>query len=111
MLDPEELDELIVDTNETLDGLRDLARGIFPPLLAEQGIVAALRAHIRKVGANATVEAAIGFADRRFDADTEAGVYFCCLQAIQNVIRHADNAAVRGRPVPRRGRDRVRDPR
>jgi signal transduction histidine kinase len=51
-----------------------------------------LRAHIRKVGANATVEAAIGFADRRFDADIEAGVYFCCLQAIQNVIRHADNA-------------------
>jgi len=93
VFDPEELDELIVDTNETLDGLRDLARGIFPPLLAEQGIVAALRAHIRKVGANATVEAAIGFADRRFDADTEAGVYFCCLQAIQNVIRHAHNAA------------------
>jgi signal transduction histidine kinase len=90
--EPEELDELIVHANDTLDGLRDLARGIFPPLLAEQGIVAALRAHIRKVGANATVEAAVGFADRRFDADTEAGVYFCCLQAIQNVIRHADNA-------------------
>ena len=95
----------------TLDGLRDLARGIFPPLLAEQGIVAALRAHIRKVGANATVEAAIGFADRRFDADTEAGVYFCCLQAIQNVIRHARQRCERGRPVPPRGRDHVRDPR
>lgn len=89
---PEELDPLVDQANATLDGLRDLARGIFPPLLAEQGIVAALRAHIRKVGANATVEAAIGFADRRFDADTEAGVYFCCLQAIQNVIRHAENA-------------------
>ena len=87
-----ELDDLIVYTNETLGGLRDLARGIFPPLLAEQGVVAALGAHIRKVGANATVEASIGFADRRFDADTEAGVYFCCLQAIQNVIRHANNA-------------------
>ena len=92
VIDPDELDGLIAHTNETLDGLRDLARGIFPPLLAEQGIVAALRAHIRKVGANATVEAAIGFADRRFDADAEAGVYFCCLQAIQNVIRHAGNA-------------------
>ena len=92
VVDPDELDGLIVHTNETLDGLRDLARGIFPPLLAEQGVVAALRSHIRKVGANATVEAAIGFADRRFDADTEAGVYFCCLQAVQNVIRHAHNA-------------------
>jgi len=92
VVDPAEVDGLIVHTNETLDGLRDLARGIFPPLLAEQGVVAALRAHIRKVGANATVEAAIDFAGRRFDADTEAGVYFCCLQAIQNVIRHANNA-------------------
>jgi len=90
--DADELDELITQTNDTLDGLRDLARGIFPPLLAEQGVVAALRAHIRKTGANATVEAGLGFDDQRFDADTEAGVYFCCLQAIQNVIRHANNA-------------------
>jgi len=36
---------------------------------------------------------ASGSAFPRFDADIEAGVYFCCLQAIQNVIRHADNAA------------------
>ena len=58
--DADELDELITQTNDTLDGLRDLARGIFPPLLAEQGVVAALRAHIRKTGANATVEAGLG---------------------------------------------------
>jgi signal transduction histidine kinase len=90
---PDELDVLTDQANATLDGLRDLARGIFPPLLAEQGVVAALLAHIRKVGANATVEASAAFGGRRFDPDTEAGVYFCCLQAIQNVIRHADNAA------------------
>ncbi len=86
------LDRLGEDANTTLEGLRDLARGIFPPLLADQGIVSALEAHIRKVGANATVEASDGFRGRRFDADTEACVYFCCLQAIQNVIRHAGNA-------------------
>jgi signal transduction histidine kinase len=90
---PEDLDVLVDQANATLDGLRDLARGIFPPLLAEQGVVATLLAHIRKVGANATVEASAAFRGRRFDPDTEAGVYFCCLQAIQNVIRHADNAA------------------
>jgi signal transduction histidine kinase len=89
---PDQLDGLIDQANETLEGLRDLARGIFPPLLAEQGVVAALRAHIRKVGANATVEASAAFGGRRFDPDTEAGIYFCCLQAIQNVIRHAANA-------------------
>jgi signal transduction histidine kinase len=90
---PEELDVLVDQANATLDGLRDLARGIFPPLLADQGVVAALLAHIRKVGANATVEASAAFGGRRFDPDTEAGIYFCCLQAIQNVIRHAGNAA------------------
>ena len=90
---PDDLDPLLEDANATLESLRDLARGIFPPLLADQGIVPALEAHIRKVGANATVEPEPGFAARRFDADTEACLYFCGLQAIQNVIRHADNAA------------------
>ena len=61
-------------------------------MLAEQGVVAALGAHIRKVGANATVEASDAFGFRRFDPDIEAGIYFCCLQAIQNVLRHAGNA-------------------
>jgi signal transduction histidine kinase len=88
-----ELDALGEKTNATLEGLRDLARGIFPPLLAEKGLATALEAHIRKVGANAVVEAPAGFAERRFDDDIEACVYFCCLQTIQNVLRHAGNAA------------------
>jgi signal transduction histidine kinase len=86
------LDDLTWQANSTLEGLRDLARGIFPPLLADRGIVPALRAHVRKVGADATVDASLGFDDERFDPDTEATVYFCCLQAIQNVVRHAGNA-------------------
>jgi signal transduction histidine kinase len=94
--EPEQLDPLIGRANDTLEGLRDLARGVFPPLLADQGIVPALEAHIRKVGAAATVDAP-GLAGRRFDADVEACAYFCCLQAIQNVLRHAGNAPSRVR--------------
>ncbi len=86
-----QLDVLGERANETLEGLRDLARGIFPPLLADKGIQAALEAHIRKVGANATVDVDPAIGKARFDADIEACVYFCCLQAIQNVIRHAAN--------------------
>jgi signal transduction histidine kinase len=88
----ERLDALTARANETLEGLRDLARGIFPPLLADQGVVAALEAHIRKVGANAKVHATPEFTADRFDADVEACLYFCSLQAIQNVLRHAGNA-------------------
>jgi len=85
------LERLGAEATTTLEGLRDLARGIFPPLLAEKGVVAAIQAHIRKVGASATVEAPTVGADR-FDADTEAALYFICLQALQNVSRHAGNA-------------------
>jgi signal transduction histidine kinase len=95
--EPEQLDPLIDRANDTLDGLRDLARGVFPPLLADQGVVPALEAHIRKVGAHATVEVDPSVAGRRFDADVEACAYFCCLQAIQNVLRHAGNATARVR--------------
>jgi signal transduction histidine kinase len=92
---PAELDPLIDRANDTLEGLRDLARGVFPPLLADQGIVPALQAHVRKVGAHTTIVADPSVAGRRFDADIEACVYFCCLQAIQNVLRHAANAPSR----------------
>ena len=87
------LDQLGLDATATLEGLRDLARGIFPPLLADQGVVAALDAHTRKVGAHAIIEATPAFTAQRFDVDVEACIYFCCLQAIQNVVRHAGNAA------------------
>ena len=86
------VDEATERANATLEGLRDLARGIFPPLLVDQGIVPALEAHIRKVGANATIDAASAVRGVRFDADVEACTYFVCLQALQNVLRHAANA-------------------
>jgi signal transduction histidine kinase len=86
------VDEVAERAKATLEGLRDLARGIFPPLLADQGIVPALEAHIRKVGANATLDAATAVRGARFDADIEACAYFVCLQALQNVQRHAANA-------------------
>jgi signal transduction histidine kinase len=89
------LDALTDRANATLEGLRDLARGIFPPLLADKGVVAALEAHIRKVGANAEVRATPAFTGQRFDADVEACLYFCCLQAIQNVMRHAGDTPCR----------------
>jgi signal transduction histidine kinase len=86
------LDGLGTGTTATLEELRDLARGIFPPLLIDKGVAPALEAHVRKVGVGATVEAAPGFADARFDDEVEACVYFCCLQALQNVARHAPGA-------------------
>jgi signal transduction histidine kinase len=69
-----------------LDDLRDLARGIYPPLLAEQGLVPALQAQARKVALPVEIDAdGIG----RYPQDTEAAVYFCTLEALQNITKYA----------------------
>jgi signal transduction histidine kinase len=77
-----------------LDDLRDLARGIYPPLLAEQGLIAALHAQAHKTPLPVLIEAdGIG----RYPPDTETTVYFCTLEALQNIAKYAGatQAAIR----------------
>jgi signal transduction histidine kinase len=74
------------DAVDALENLRDLARGIYPPLLADQGLAAALEAQARKSPVPVTMEA-----DRlgRFPQEAEAAVYFCALEALQNIAKYA----------------------
>jgi signal transduction histidine kinase len=86
--------ELQVDSSEALENLRDLARGIYPPLLADKGLAAALGSAARKSPVPVIVESdGIG----RHPQDVEAAVYFCCLEALQNIAKYAEasNALVR----------------
>jgi signal transduction histidine kinase len=86
------LGELQADAAGALGNLRDLARGIYPPLLADLGLAAALDAQARKSAVPVTVEAdGIG----RFSQDTEAAVYFCCLEALQNIAKYAQATSAR----------------
>lgn len=72
--------------------LRNLARGLYPPVLAEQGLATALRAHAREVPLPVTVQAdGVG----RYDRTVESTVYFCCLEAMHNATKHADASALR----------------
>jgi signal transduction histidine kinase len=78
--------ELQVEAASALENLRDLARGIYPPLLADLGLAAALHAQASKSPVPVAVDAdGIG----RFPQDTEAAVYFCCLEALQNTAKYA----------------------
>jgi len=82
---------LQTDTSEALENLRDLARGIYPPLLADQGLVAALQSQARKSVVPVSVEAdGVG----RYPRETEAAVYFSCLEALQNVAKYANASRV-----------------
>ncbi|MFN2466454.1 MAG: sensor histidine kinase [Candidatus Dormibacteria bacterium] len=74
------------EADETLSTLRDLARGIYPPLLAEKGLVAALEAQTRKATVPVTLAAGeVG----RYSQEIEAAVYFSCLEGLQNVQKYA----------------------
>jgi signal transduction histidine kinase len=80
------LSDVQADMQAAMDDLRDLARGIYPPLLADQGLAVALEAQARKAAVPVSVEAgAMG----RFPQEVEAAVYFCCLEALQNVAKYA----------------------
>ena len=74
------------DTDEALETLRDLARGIYPPLLADRGLAAALDAQARKATLPVDVDAD---GSARYPQDAEAAVYFCVLEALQNVQKYA----------------------
>jgi signal transduction histidine kinase len=80
------LAELRQDAAGAVEELRDLARGIYPPMLANKGLVAALEAQARKAPVPTSVTAdGVG----RYPQELEATVYFCVLEALQNVAKYA----------------------
>ena len=80
------------ETRTALGTLRELARGIYPPLLAEQGLTAAVTTQASKAPGPVEVDAdGLG----RYPAEIETAIYFCCVEALQNVARHAPGSAVR----------------
>jgi signal transduction histidine kinase len=88
--DPAKVKELLSglqsEAGDALENLRDLARGIYPPLLADKGLVAALESQARKSTIAIAIEAdGVG----RYPQEAEAAVYFSCLEALQNVAKYA----------------------
>jgi signal transduction histidine kinase len=83
--------DLQTESNQALEDLRDLARGIYPPLLADKGLGAALESQARRSPVPVSLEAdGIG----RYPQEAEAAVYFSCLEALQNVAKYAGASSV-----------------
>jgi signal transduction histidine kinase len=79
-------EQLQTHASQALDDLRDLARGIYPPLLADKGLGAALESQARRAAVPVSVEAdGVG----RYSQPVEAAVYFCTLEALNNVAKYA----------------------
>jgi signal transduction histidine kinase len=81
-----QLRALGAEVEETLEEIRALAHGVYPPLLSDQGLAEALRAAALRAPVKVTISAdGIG----RYPPETESAVYFCCLEALQNSAKHA----------------------
>jgi len=74
-----------VELETAIDELRDLARGIYPTVLAEVGLGGALRSVALRSPERITVQTT----NRRFAPETEAAFYYCALEAVQNALKHA----------------------
>lgn len=85
------LDGLSTDANDALENLRDLARGIYPPLLADKGLGAAIESQARRGTVPIEVDASVG----RYPQDVESAAYFCVLEALNNVAKYANATHVR----------------
>jgi len=84
------LDEVAGELAEAVGELRSLAHGIMPPLLLSGGLRDALPEAAGRSRVPTTVEP---ISPERFGHEVEAAVYFCCVEALQNVAKHAGTGA------------------
>ena len=78
------------DVDVALTEIRALARGIYPALLADRGLADALRSAARRAPSRVDVRAA---GVTRHPPEIESAVYFSCLEALQNVLKHGRGAS------------------
>ncbi len=79
------------DIDATIDAVRGLARGIYPPLLAQTGLRDALREMGRLAALPTTVHAE---QLDRYPTGIETAIYFSCSEALQNAAKHARGATM-----------------
>ena len=80
------LEQLSTEVHAAIEQVRDLAHGIYPPLLIDRGLGDALKAALARLPVPGRVELD---GTGRYAPEVEATVYFCCLEAIQNAAKHA----------------------
>jgi signal transduction histidine kinase len=85
----ERLRKLEDDVDEALEEIRTLAHGAYPPMLADRGLVEALRA---VAGGSALPVELESYDVGRYPPEVESAVYFSVRESLQNALKHAAGA-------------------
>jgi signal transduction histidine kinase len=96
-LTADELTELQDQAREMLRDLRELAHGIHPPVLSDNGLVAALESRVSRFPIPVEIIADDGLRDERLPEDVEGTAYFVACESLTNVAKHAGTDAARVR--------------
>ena len=88
-----ELADLAVEAEQAVFALQELGRGIFPGVLVDQGLAAALRTQVARMPMAVHIDVHPDVLRRRWAADVEAALYFVALEALTNAQKHAGEAA------------------
>ena len=89
------VDLLVTATNEALESLRELTRGVFPTQLARSGLEPALRALLARHGLASALRVGASAAGQRFSPRVEAAVYFCCAEASRSASDDVSSVELR----------------
>jgi signal transduction histidine kinase len=96
-LTADELTELQDQAREMLRDLRELAHGIHPPVLSDNGLVAALESRVSRFPLPVEIMADDGLRGERLPEDVEGTAYFVACESLTNVAKHAGTDAARVR--------------
>jgi len=89
------LQGIAVRIDDANTSLAQVARGLYPAKLMEEGLCAALQTYVAAMPGEIALEFGAGTERARFGVEVEAAVCFACLEALQNARKHAPDAQIR----------------
>jgi signal transduction histidine kinase len=87
--EPGALEDLAERAERAVFSLQDLARGIYPSVLTDRGVAAAIRSYVGRLPLAVTLEAEGATGRRRWSDDLEVALYFVAVESLGNCLKHA----------------------
>jgi signal transduction histidine kinase len=89
-------DDLVEAANRIASTVRSIARGVLPSVLTDHGLVAAIRADLRRVDADVVFDVDPSLESERLANEVETVAYLCCRAVLRDADRSlANSVAVR----------------